>query len=391
MQMRPSSTPAATSRMPCGGVEGEATTSMDLASLSTVPSTATSEIEESSDLPAAVVGKVTIRLGNAEMGTAHEPGAIECPSDRAAIAGSPRSLMKLPRGRASAGATVIASATCDAASAAIVAVTVTLGLVALPRHRGSGQQGQQDSASGCARIRPSRVTPAYKLGWPRPVHNFPPTPPTTTVPGLLRLLSPGCSYRLPCDFAHSMNCWNRRSCSAGSFGAALAACARTTPGSMAIVPRGACFSAFLASHSSAAGNRLQPFRRRIEVGLLPLGVARAASGTPSNLEKNASMNLRDAAIAVGVARPVVDGQHGGDGDGVDASCPAGSGWDSPRCVSLAGKIVLLERLRVGHRQQRHAGLELEFGERARSACRRSGWWRRSRPTSPSGSRRPDRR
>jgi hypothetical protein len=99
---------------------------MDLASLSTVPSTATSEIEIS-DLPAAVVGKVIFRLGSAEMGTAHEPGAIECPSDRAAIAGNPRTLMKLPRGRASVEPKVMTSATWDAASADIVAVTATLG------------------------------------------------------------------------------------------------------------------------------------------------------------------------------------------------------------------------------------------------------------------------
>ena len=112
--------------MPCGGAGGEATTSMDLASLSTVPSTATSEIEIS-DLPAAVVGKVIFRLGSAERGTAHEPGAIECPSDRAAIAGNPRTLMKQPRGRASAGPTLMTSATCDEASAGIVAVTATLG------------------------------------------------------------------------------------------------------------------------------------------------------------------------------------------------------------------------------------------------------------------------
>ena len=110
--------------------------------------------------------------------------------------------------------------------------------------------------------------------------------------------------------------------------------------------RRACLSEFFASHSSAAGKRFQPRKRGGEVGFLPLDVARPASGTPGTCVKKASMNSGDAPIAVGVARPVVDGEHGGDGDGVDRAALG----DQVRVVvvrQLGRKVVLLQRLRIG--------------------------------------------
>ena len=79
------------------GGEEAATTSTDFASASTEPSLLT-RVMEISDLPAAPAGSVIFRLGSAAMGTAQEPGAIECPSDNAIMGGKPRILMKLPFG-----------------------------------------------------------------------------------------------------------------------------------------------------------------------------------------------------------------------------------------------------------------------------------------------------
>ena len=84
-------------------------------------------VMEISDFPAAATGSVILRLGSAAIGTAQEPGAIECPSDRAAMGGRPRTLTKVPFGKASGGPTRITSGICDAGSAGMVAETETLG------------------------------------------------------------------------------------------------------------------------------------------------------------------------------------------------------------------------------------------------------------------------
>jgi hypothetical protein len=82
---------------------------------------------ETSDRPEAAAGRVILRAGNAVSGTAHEPGAMECPSDSATVGGNPRTLMKLPLGTASDGPTRMASGTWLAGSADMVLVTETVG------------------------------------------------------------------------------------------------------------------------------------------------------------------------------------------------------------------------------------------------------------------------
>ena len=48
--------------------------------------------------PSRLTGSITLRSASAATGTAQEPGAIEWPSDSAAIAGRPRTRRKVPRG-----------------------------------------------------------------------------------------------------------------------------------------------------------------------------------------------------------------------------------------------------------------------------------------------------
>lgn len=90
------------------GGEEAATTSTDFASASVEPSLPT-RVMEISDFPAAPAGSVIFRLDSAAMGTAQEPGAIECPSDNAMVGGKPRILMKLPFAMESGGPTRMAS------------------------------------------------------------------------------------------------------------------------------------------------------------------------------------------------------------------------------------------------------------------------------------------
>ena len=73
-----------------GLARAAATASVDLASASTAPSMATS-VTTISDRPALPAGSMILRSGSAASDTAQEPGAIECPSDSAAIGGRPRS------------------------------------------------------------------------------------------------------------------------------------------------------------------------------------------------------------------------------------------------------------------------------------------------------------
>ncbi len=76
----------------------------------------------------------------------------------------------------------------------------------------------------------------------------------------------------------------------------------------------------------------------------------------------------DAPVAVGVARPVVGGEHRADGDRLDG-LPL---LDQVRVVvvgELRGEVVVLERFRVRHGQQRHARFEFELGERSRRLAR----------------------
>jgi hypothetical protein len=65
-----------------------------------------------------------VRSGKAAIGIAHEPGAIECPSERAAIGGRPRTLTKLLRGTALAGPTLMARTVFAAGAAEIDGGTV---------------------------------------------------------------------------------------------------------------------------------------------------------------------------------------------------------------------------------------------------------------------------
>src|SRR5262245_37656372 len=80
-----------------------------------------------STFPAAMCGRVNLRPGSAWTGTAHEPGAIECPSDKAAIGGSPRTLTKVLRGSDDAGPTWMGNGICVADSATVVAAILMFG------------------------------------------------------------------------------------------------------------------------------------------------------------------------------------------------------------------------------------------------------------------------
>ncbi len=58
------------------------------------------------------------------MGMAQAPGAIECPSDNAAMGGRPRTLTKLPRANAFCGPTRIGKGACVAGAMDTVGATV---------------------------------------------------------------------------------------------------------------------------------------------------------------------------------------------------------------------------------------------------------------------------
>ena len=73
---------------------GGATISVVFASANTAPSTLT-RLMATSDGPSTPTGRMRLRLGSAANGTAHAPGAIACPSDRATVEGRPRMRMKL--------------------------------------------------------------------------------------------------------------------------------------------------------------------------------------------------------------------------------------------------------------------------------------------------------
>ena len=102
------------------------TTSVDFASAKTEPSRPTS-VTRMSAVPVTPAGRRILRLGSAFSAMAQVPGAIECPSDREAIAGSPRTLTKLSRGTDAAGPMRMGKGACVAGSAGTVAAMLMVG------------------------------------------------------------------------------------------------------------------------------------------------------------------------------------------------------------------------------------------------------------------------
>ena len=145
-----------------------------------------------------------------------------------------------------------------------------------------------------------------------------------------------------CDLAHSMNCWNRRSCSAGLLGAALAACARTIAGSICDRGGGGLLVGVLGQPLLGRREALPAAQRGGEVGLLPLDVARRLLEF-GELGEEGVDEQRDAAIAVGVRAASCRRRARRDGDGVDRAA-LGDQVGVVVVGELGREIVLLERL-----------------------------------------------
>jgi hypothetical protein len=109
-----------------GGFGGSSTISVPRFSSSTDPSSATRETTNS-DFASVATGSRILRAGSAFNATAQDPGAIEWPSDKATIDGSPRIRRNVLGGTADIGPTPIGNGSCESGSAVIVAGMVILG------------------------------------------------------------------------------------------------------------------------------------------------------------------------------------------------------------------------------------------------------------------------
>ena len=121
---------------------------------------------------------------------AHEPGAIEYPSDRATVGGSPRTLTKLSRGIDATGSTRMGKGTCVAGAAITVEAMLTAGRSGVCALAEFGPTTTNASSATVARSRQSGSGPRWSaaLGG---ATSFTVSSPSTPIPGRSQRSSAG--------------------------------------------------------------------------------------------------------------------------------------------------------------------------------------------------------